>query len=50
MSIETSGFKERGPMNKNVWVYDARGGGNYIEAAMSSLGITDEQFLPNIAL
>ena len=43
------GFKDRNEMNKSAWVYDIRGGGDYIEAAMSSLGINDEQLLLNVA-
>ena len=40
---ETIGFKERSEMNKSAWVYDVAGRGDYIEAAISSLGISDEQ-------
>ena len=36
-------------MNKSQWVYDLGGGGDYIEAAISSLGISDEQLLQNLA-
>jgi len=36
-------------MNKSAWVYDVRGGGDYVDAAMSSLGISDEQLLQNVA-
>jgi len=32
-------------MNKSAWVCDVAGGGDYIEAAISSLGISDEQLL-----
>jgi len=46
---DTVGFKERREMNKCEWVYDVRGGGDYIDAAMSSLGISDEQLLQNVA-
>ena len=31
---ETIGFKERSTMNKSEWVYDIRGGGDYIESTM----------------
>ena len=48
MSIKTIGFKERSEMSKSVWVYDVGGGGNYIEAAISSFGISDEQLLQNV--
>ena len=46
---ETIGFKERSVVNKSEWVYDVGGGGNYIEAAISSLGISDEQLIQNLA-
>ncbi|KAI9517797.1 hypothetical protein NQZ68_000966 [Dissostichus eleginoides] len=46
---QTKGFKERNQMNKSQWVYDVGGGGDYIEAAISSLGISDEQLLQNLA-
>ena len=46
---DTIGFKEQSEMNKSEWVYDVGGGGDYIEAAMSSLGISDEQLLQNLA-
>ena len=46
---ETIGFKERSEMNKSEWVYDTRGGGDYIQSAISSLGISDEQLLQNLA-
>ncbi|KAK5899993.1 hypothetical protein CesoFtcFv8_009411 [Champsocephalus esox] len=46
---ETIGFKERNQMNMNQWVYGVGGGGDYIEAAISSLGISDEQLLQNLA-
>lgn len=46
---EAIGFKERNEMNKSEWVYDISAGGDYIEAAISSLGISDEQLLHNLA-
>ena len=46
---DTIGFKERNELNKSDLVYDVAGGGDYIEAAISSLGITDEQLLRNLA-
>ena len=46
---DTIGFKDRTEMNKSDWVYDVRGGGDYIAAALSSLGISDEQLLRNLA-
>ena len=41
--------KFRTEMNKSEWVYDICGGGDYIAAALSSLGISDEQLLSNLA-
>ena len=46
---DTIGFRDRTEMNKSEWVYDVRGGGDYIAAALSSLGISDEQLLRNLA-
>ncbi|KAK5933636.1 hypothetical protein CgunFtcFv8_014099 [Champsocephalus gunnari] len=46
---EKIGFKERNQINMSQWVYDVGGGGDYIEAAISSLGISDEQLLQNLA-
>ena len=46
---DTIGFKERCELNKSEWVYDVGGGGDYIDAAISSLGISDEQLLQNLA-
>ena len=43
------GFRDRSEVNKSEWVYDVEGGGDYIEAAVSSLGISDEQLLHNLA-
>ncbi|KAL8565961.1 hypothetical protein ACOMHN_054946 [Nucella lapillus] len=43
------GFKERSQKNKSQWVYDVGGGGDYIAAAISSLGISDKQLLQNLA-
>ena len=43
------GFKDKSELNKSEWVYDVEGGGDYIEAAVSSLGISDEQLLQNLA-
>ena len=34
---------------KETWVYDTQGGGDYVKAAILSLGITDEQFIQNLA-
>ena len=46
---EKIGFKERRQLNKSEWVYDVGGGGDYIEAAVSCLGISDEQLIQNVA-
>ncbi|KAK5931544.1 hypothetical protein CesoFtcFv8_000168 [Champsocephalus esox] len=42
-------YQERNQMNMSQWVYDVGGGGDYIEAAILSLGISDEQLLQNLA-
>ena len=39
------GFRERKEKNKSELVYDAEGGGDYIDLALTSLGISDEQLL-----
>ena len=36
-------------MNESTIVYDASAGGTYIEAAIYSWGITDEQLMRNVA-
>lgn len=36
-------------MNKSEWVYDVGRGSNYIEATISSLGISDEHLIHNLA-
>jgi len=46
---DSIGFREKQEKNKSEWVYDVRGGGDYIELMMSSLGISDKQLLHNIA-
>ena len=48
---EAIGFKERNEKNKSEreLVFDVAGGGDYIEAAISSLGISDDQLLENVA-
>ena len=43
------GFKERNSKNQSEWVYDANGGGDYIECAVNSLGISTDQLLHNLA-
>ena len=43
------GFHERNEKNKSELVYNTKGGGNYIEAALNSFGITAEQLIHNLA-
>lgn len=43
------GFHERREKNKSELVYDTKGGGDYVEAAINSLSITDEQLILNLA-
>ena len=43
------GFQERTEKNKSDWVYDCKGGGDYIECTVRSMGISDAQLLKNIA-
>ena len=42
------GFKERHIKKLSEWVYDTRGGGDYIQCVVNSLGITDEQLVKNV--
>ena len=35
-------------INKSEWVYDTKGGGDYIQCAVESLGISDEQLIRNV--
>ena len=46
---DSIGFQERHQKNMSELVYDTTAGGTYVEAAMSSLGISDEQLLMNVA-
>ena len=43
------GFRERNNKNKSELVYDVRGGGDYINIAITSLGISDQQLLQNVS-
>ena len=43
------GFHARFHKNQSTIVYDAPAGGSYIEAAIYSWGISDEQLLHNVA-
>ena len=37
-------------MHKSEWIYDVYGGGDYTDAAILSLGISNEQLMQNVAL
>ncbi len=43
------GFHERNQKNESELVYDTAGAGTYIEAAISSLGVSNDQLLMNVA-
>ncbi|KAL8575003.1 hypothetical protein ACOMHN_064534 [Nucella lapillus] len=43
------GFHSRPQMNQSDLVYDTSGGGSYIEAALSSIGVSSEQLVSNVA-
>ncbi len=43
------GFYSRQQMNHSDLVYDMSGGGSYIEAALSSIDISSEQLVQNVA-
>ena len=43
------GFHERSEKNKSEFVYDTKYGANYVEAALNSFGITEEQLILNLA-
>ena len=43
------GFRERAEKNKSELVYDVGGGGDYINMAVTSLGISDEQLVQNVS-
>lgn len=42
-------FHERRQKNASELVYDTRGAGSYLEAAISSLGVSDDQLVKNVA-
>ena len=44
------GFQERSAKKLGELVYDKKGGGDYIQYAVDSLGITDEQLIKNVVL
>ena len=43
------GFRERTEKNKSELVYDIGGGGDYVDMAVTSLGISDEQLMQNVS-
>ena len=43
------GFHCRPQMNQSDLVYDTSGGGSYVEAALSSIGVSSEQLVRNVA-
>ena len=43
------GFHTRPQRNESDLVYDTSGGGSYIEAALSSVGVSSEQLILNLA-
>ncbi|KAL8590504.1 hypothetical protein ACOMHN_010940 [Nucella lapillus] len=43
------GFHSRPQMNQSDLVYNTSGGGSYIEAALSSIGVSSEQLVSNVA-
>lgn len=43
------GFHTRSQRNESDLVYDTSGGGSYIEAALSSIGVSSEQLVLNVA-
>lgn len=47
---EDIGFHRRSQQNVSEVVYDRRAAGTYVEAALSSLGISDDQLVRNVAV
>ena len=43
------GFQSRPQRNHSELVYDTSGGGSYVEAALSSIGVSSEQLVCNVA-
>ena len=43
------GFHTRPQRNESDLVYDTYGGGSYIETALSSIGVSSEQLILNVA-
>ena len=47
--VDEIGCYERPEECKSEFMCNAKGGGNYVEAAFNSSGITDKQFILNVA-
>ena len=47
---EDIGFHRRSRLNESELVYDQKGAATYVEAAVSSLGISDDQLVKNVAV
>ena len=43
------GFHPSSQWNRSELVYDTTGGGSYVEAALSSIGVSSEQLMRNVA-
>lgn len=43
------GFHSRSQRNQSDLVYDTSGGGSYVEAALNSIGVSNEQLVHNVA-
>ena len=43
------GFHSRSRRNQSDLVYDTSGGGSYVEAALNSIGVSNEQLVHNVA-
>ena len=48
--VDTIGFHSRPRMNHSDRVYDTSGSGSYVEAAFSSIGVSSEQLVHNVAV
>jgi len=46
---DSIGFHQRNQKNVSELVYDTSAGGTYVEAALSSLGVSNEQLIMNVA-
>ena len=43
------GFHSRPQRNQSDLIYDTSGGGSYVEAALSAIGVSSEQLVHNVA-